>query len=373
VSSAVQPPDRFSDSAGLRDVARRLTAEISQLLSRPPERRALRARRAARRGAGGNRVAQSPDAEMRKILGRLLAVIDEAERLAALEDSNVSGGSTEDREQGHRLARVAAKLRDLDVDQIGPDSGGEFADQLELALIEAGDRTFLHQQLEFELYLDRNMLTPLTWSSMFGPLDDGTSRDGVKQASELDPVRQQLLDLRYARMTQYRRTGLQLAEKARLLRGLAVGITALVIATAVAAVVASSDPGATWASLYLAAAAGALGAGVSGIYKLRDEIQRARAIREFRAILLAQLAVGMAAGLFVELVLESGLITIAGAQPWAVKGATAFVAGFSEPFFLGTVRRVGASVEAPGDSGPEQSAITPRVAPRRRVRAPTQR
>jgi hypothetical protein len=310
---------------------------------------------------------------MRKILGRLLAVIDEAERLAALEDSNVSGGSTEDREQGHRLARVAAKLRDLDVDQIGPDSGGEFADQLELALIEAGDRTFLHQQLEFELYLDRNMLTPLTWSSMFGPLDDGTSRDGVKQASELDPVRQQLLDLRYARMTQYRRTGLQLAEKARLLRGLAVGITALVIATAVAAVVASSDPGATWASLYLAAAAGALGAGVSGIYKLRDEIQRARAIREFRAILLAQLAVGMAAGLFVELVLESGLITIAGAQPWAVKGATAFVAGFSEPFFLGTVRRVGASVEAPGDSGPEQSAITPRVAPRRRVRAPTQR
>jgi hypothetical protein len=312
---------------------------------------------------------------MRKILGRLLAVIDGAERLAALDESRLLGCSTEDREQGQQLARVVAKLRDLHVDQIGPDSGGEFADQLELALIEAGDRTFLYQQLEFELYLDRNMLTPLTWSTMFGSPDDGSSRGSIahrsKEASELDDVRQQLLDLRYARMTQYRRTGLQLAEKARLLRGLAVGLTALVIATAIAAVVASNDPDATWASLWLAASAGALGAGVSGIYKLRDEIQRARAIREFRATLLAQLAVGMAAGLFVELVLESGLVTVAGAQPWAVKGVTAFVAGFSEPFFLGAVRRVGASVEPTGDSGPRESATPPRVASGQRVRART--
>jgi hypothetical protein len=85
-------------------------------------------------------------------------------------------------------------------------------------------------------------------------------------------------------------------------------------------------------------------------YKLRDEIQRGLAVREFRATIFALLAVGGAAGLFVDLLLESRLLSLAGTRgttDWAVRGAAAFAAGFSEALFLGVVRRVGGSVDSP--------------------------
>jgi hypothetical protein len=51
--------------------------------------------------------------------------------------------------------------------------------------------------------------------------------------------------------------------------------------------------------------------------------------------------IGAVAGLFLWIVLESGLVEIAGrGDDWAVEAAVAFAAGFSEPFVLKTVARI---------------------------------
>jgi len=57
------------------------------------------------------------------------------------------------------------------------------------------------------------------------------------------------------------------------------------------------------------------------------------------------------AGLVLLLVLDSRLINVSwGGPDWANRGAIAFVAGFSEPFFLGIVGRVAAIGEVPAAS-----------------------
>jgi hypothetical protein len=57
---------------------------------------------------------------------------------------------------------------------------------------------------------------------------------------------------------------------------------------------------------------------------------------------MIQPLVGATSGLVVLLVVESGIIEIGGGQSHQAPGRAllAFVAGFSEPFFLGLVNRV---------------------------------
>ena len=92
----------------------------------------------------------------------------------------------------------------------------------------------------------------------------------------------------------------------------------------------------------LAVLAGLLGAALSGTIKARDALVRASDIEAFRDALPAQLLVGAAAALAFVLLLQSKLVTVAGPGLGSWQSATAigFLAGFSEPYFLGTVRRV---------------------------------
>jgi hypothetical protein len=96
----------------------------------------------------------------------------------------------------------------------------------------------------------------------------------------------------------------------------------------------------TWREGSLAAVAGALGATLSSGYALRDQLPRIGQLRAFGYVFAAQAPLGAAAGVFLWIVVASGLITVAHSDDSLVRGAVAFVAGFSEPFVLSTVARI---------------------------------
>lgn len=97
----------------------------------------------------------------------------------------------------------------------------------------------------------------------------------------------------------------------------------------------------TWRDGLLVAVAGALGATLAAVLKLRDRLARLGDLRTFWYAFPLQLPLGAVAGLFLWLVLESELVEIGGSgEDWAIAAAVAFVAGFSEPFLLKTVERI---------------------------------
>ena len=143
-----------------------------------------------------------------------------------------------------------------------------------------------------------------------------------------------------------RRQWTRIRLKRRLMWRYAAGMTVAVLAAGAAARWADAD----LEDIAVAVSAGALGSEMSGLLKLRDEIQKARDIVAFAAIGAAQIAVGGAAGILVLLLVEIGLLGGEGAPQWASIGALAFAAGFSEPFLLGTV---GGIAQAPIGGKPE--------------------
>jgi hypothetical protein len=159
-------------------------------------------------------------------------------------------------------------------------------------------------------------------------------REGSRpEEKDILQARRWLLALRWTRTARDRQrlTREQLKRRVLWLSGVAVfGLVAL-------AALAAGLLGGDWKGLGLAVAAGALGAGVNGTYRLRDDVQRGRAVREFRATMFAQLALGAAAGLFVASVIESGLVRLGAGRVWSQQGVAAFVAGFSEAYFRGIV------------------------------------
>ena len=109
----------------------------------------------------------------------------------------------------------------------------------------------------------------------------------------------------------------------------------------------------SWSTVVLIAVAGAVGGTVSGTLKLREMIR----ITQFRLLgagLLVQPFISAAGALFVALVLVGGVVELAGVEgsdtSWAVLAAYGFVAGFSEPFWLGVVSKIAgdAADDVPG-------------------------
>ncbi len=90
--------------------------------------------------------------------------------------------------------------------------------------------------------------------------------------------------------------------------------------------------------------AGALGAAVAGTIKARDRLILQSDLRRFRHDIVAQLLIGGASAIVVYAILRAFPITIDNVElnlnTLAEKLSVAFVAGFSEPFFIGTIERV---------------------------------
>ena len=158
----------------------------------------------------------------------------------------------------------------------------------------------------------------------------------VTQLAGLYRARSILYDLERARRQMQVRTLWWLTPGLVLLVvGLVLAVTALVPAAPVPIVVV----------------AGALGATVSGARKLRDDLPNINALRSYKPAIIVQPLLGAAAGLLMLLALESGLLGLetSGAS-WAMSGALAFAAGFSEPVFLSVVARV-ATIGEPTSNG----------------------
>jgi hypothetical protein len=122
-------------------------------------------------------------------------------------------------------------------------------------------------------------------------------------------------------------------------------------------------------SALVAAMTGAVGSTLSGFYKLRDATDGIPTLRAFRSAMRAQPFVGATVGVLLMLLIMSGILTgvfsVGGADTkqhieWLPLAVYCFIAGFSEPFFLGVVQRVAGAADkkaqAAGEGGAQGAA-----------------
>jgi hypothetical protein len=96
--------------------------------------------------------------------------------------------------------------------------------------------------------------------------------------------------------------------------------------------------------------AGALGSVLSAVLKMRDGEQRIRQLRRWASFIFVQPMIGAAAALVMTWI---GVDNVLKLDPSNTNAAVllGFVAGFSEPFFLGTIARLGDFGAGNGKSG----------------------
>jgi hypothetical protein len=88
----------------------------------------------------------------------------------------------------------------------------------------------------------------------------------------------------------------------------------------------------------LPAVSGLTGAALGMLFKLRNELTRGSQIREYLPFAVAQLVVGITAGLFVSMVEGSGVVNLVDNAGGV--GVISFVVGYSEAAFLGLVGNI---------------------------------
>jgi hypothetical protein len=268
-------------------------------------------------------ISRRADPELRKNLERLYRAMGDARRLEL---------------DGESKGELLALLADLDLATLNHDASGALMEAVDELLIANGDVQFLSQVLAAEYNRDRiDANTPVaTWSKVGNDRIPPTPRwdDGTRERA-----RSQLLALYRTRAMSYGLERTRSMARARRLLFLAPVLLVLVVALipTIDVVVA----GVSWRGGVLAALAGAVGATLSGAFKLRDQAPRVSDMRVFWYAFAVQPLIGAVAGLFLLLVVLSGIVKIADTgNVWATRGVVAFVAGFSEPFLLKTVGRI---------------------------------
>jgi hypothetical protein len=235
--------------------------------------------------------------------------------------------------------------------------GHRFA--LEQLLIELGDERYLAGRVA-ELYSEQHA-TGATWQDLFGdqvpallggqaghpPREQGTT------AGEIELTRQQLARLMHVKEYQdeYRQARGELKRRTAKLVTWILGIAVASFAAAVASLAPDST------IPLAAAAAGATGATLGGLVKLREQVTLGSQVRQFQWFFTGQVIVGAAAGLVTFLVVQAGIVTISG--PPGVGGtALAFAVGFSEAAFIGLLGRLAGAAGEP-DPGNNQTRKPP--------------
>jgi hypothetical protein len=272
--------------------------------------------------------------ELRKNLERMHTAIADARRL----------------ERGGRLdGDVRVVLEELLKPEPpnNADALGAILEKVDQALIAVGDESFLCSRLEVEYARDEDeggVPGVTTWRRLSDnerPIAASVeyARGGPVAADALEEARRKLSMLYHSRQSLYGLDRARSGTKAMRLLWLAPVMAGLALALIVVTDLVADD--ASWRNGLLVAVAGGLGATLSGALKLRDQLPRIGSLRTFWYAFALQVPIGAVAGLFLWIVLESGLVEIAGrGDDWAVEAAVAFAAGFSEPFVLKTVARI---------------------------------
>jgi hypothetical protein len=226
--------------------------------------------------------------------------------------------------------------------------------ELEQLLIELGDREYLARRLA-DLY-DEERGTHSTWRTLFGDqlpaLLPGPIPAPTRAAAELRELQRsawppgeeevELTRRRLARLMSVKqaddqawRMRWELKRRAALLVTWVLAIVTSGFGVAVARVVAEDR------ALLAAVAAGAAGAALGGLIRLRDQVSLGAQVRQFRPFFLGQVVVGATAGLATFLADASGIVTISGAATGVA--AAGFALGFSEAAFVGLLTRIAAA------------------------------
>jgi hypothetical protein len=278
---------------------------------------------------------QSP--ELAKALAFVQRYVSEARALLDLDDDQAP----------LRTAQVREHLRDLlnrDVDKLSIDSAWELANELKRHLLVLGDISYVWAQLEYEAERDKKPGKWHRWSehlptSKLRALIAAREQGTIDRAVHLDAVRslRMLYELRAEEGLDRRARA---AQKCRYLNALIVFL--LLSLVALSASIHEVGRTGVWKSLVLAASAGALGAVLSGTFRVRDRLVELDDLRSFWPAMRIQPLIGATAGLVTLLVLETGAVDLGAAAQasWAAIALFTFASGFSEPFFLGLVERV---------------------------------
>jgi hypothetical protein len=276
--------------------------------------------------------------ELTKALGHVQTYMAEGRNLLDLDDQ----------EAPLRTVGVRQRSDDLltrDLNSLSIDSAWDLANELKQELLFLGDVSYVWTQLEYEAQRDKKPNMWHRWSDHLEPSKleaflAARSNGPVDRPVQLDAVRslKKLYELR-ADAGMERRTR---AEQKRRYLTLLIPIL-FTLLLALSAAIFEVGGGGMWKLIVLAASAAALGATLSGTLRVRDRLVELDDLRSFWPAMRIQPLIGATAGLFTLLVLESHAVKLADAAeptPWAAWALFTFVAGFSEPFFLGLVRRV---------------------------------
>jgi hypothetical protein len=266
----------------------------------------------------------SSDPELQKILARLYGILQEVIRL--------DGSGTAIPEVQRQL--IEKKL-EHSATSLTLDAAIELFDGLDRIVIEIGDAQYVCGEIAAELQWAKGSTTWLTWTTMFGSsvpsaLKTYYSGESVPTA-QLVEARRELLNFRIARSDDYQ---VHRARQKMRAKNIAILLFSMNIG------------GLTARGVLLVSIAGALGAVMSGTFNARDTLLRGSDLRAFRAGLWAQVFLGAASAQVMFLLLTSDILEIAGTKTLEGKAIICFVAGFSEPFFLGLVARVAKLGEA---------------------------
>jgi hypothetical protein len=249
-----------------------------------------------------------------------------------------------------RTAKVTERFRQLlsrELEKLSIDEAWELANDLKRELLLIADGSYVWAQLAYEVERDKKPNKWHRWSEHFpaqklrGLIEAQKERcrDRKVDASvHLEAVRSltKLYDLRAEEGLERRARA---AQKCRYLTAL-IPILLVPLATLSASMhEAGAD---TWRHIALAASAGALGATLSGTFRVRDQLVELDDLRSFWPAMRIQPLIGATAGLVTLFVLEAGALNVEvdAAASWGAVALFTFAAGFSEPFFLGLVERV---------------------------------
>jgi hypothetical protein len=312
--------------------------------------------------------------ELKKALGYVQATLGEIRRLLALPPDKLSLSSPE----------TKARLRDL-IDQpvtsLRIDSAWELYSELKGMLPFLGSGDYVASLLDHEAERMKDGSRWHSWTGHFSAEELARLRENYERPEPDPRLHAQAaakLSFLYARRAEAgRERRAKAAQKCRYLNVLAPVLLALQ-AGLVLAIDTVADESGIWKQIVVAGTAGALGATLAGTMTIRDGLRELDDLRSFWPAMRVQPLVGATAGLIVLLVIETGTLDVGGESgSWAGRALVAFVAGFSEPFFLGLVQRVAViadkgsaetaeatSSESPADVGsdgrPPARALEPR-------------
>ena len=294
----------------------------------PPLDELLRSQRWTRKRSGP---------ELRKALAVIQSEVTETRRLLDQPADRVS----------LRTEAALSELRQLldqDVSKLTIDAAWELAGGLKRLNLRLGDEHYVDALLGHEAARAQQGGRWHPWDEHFEREELSRLLEAYRTGRPSPAQHAQAVDrltfLYLMRAESGRNRRARAALKCVYLTRLAVVLLALLVGAGVATELVSKDD--LWHAVLLTACAGALGSTLSGVLKARDHLVQLDELRSFWPTMRVQPLVGASAGLVVLMLLESEMLTLgaAGAQGGSVQGLLAFVAGFSEPFFLHIVDRV---------------------------------